>query len=46
MPSERYPDGEHPFLRELPAREARFAAAREEYRLNYGFNTARAYWGA
>ncbi|TQN41687.1 integrase-like protein [Blastococcus colisei] len=33
------------FIRHLPERDRRFAEAREEYLLNYGYNTARAYWG-
>ncbi len=30
---------------ELPERHARFAALREEYLVDFGYNTARAYWG-
>lgn len=33
------------FLRELEERDRRFADAREAYLIDYGYNTARAYWG-
>jgi site-specific recombinase XerD len=41
----RYPEDQSPFRAELPERDRRFAELREEYLLNYGYNTARAYWG-
>lgn len=45
MTSQRYPEDRSTFIRQLPERDQRFAEAREEYLLNYGYNTARAYWG-
>lgn len=43
--SPRYPEGGSPFRGEQPERHRRFAELREEFLLNYGYNTARAYWG-
>lgn len=45
MAEVRYPEDRSTFIRELPERDRRFAEAREEYLLTYGYNTARAYWG-
>lgn len=40
----RYPEDHSPFKAALPERDSRFAAAREEYLIRFGYNTARAYW--
>ena len=40
-----FPKHQSPFREELPARHRRFEEAREEFLLDYGYNTARAYWG-
>lgn len=45
QPPPRYPESEMPVAGELPERWRRFAELREDYLLNYGYNTARAYWG-
>ena len=41
----RFPEDLSPFRQQLPERHARFAEAREDYLLNFTYNTARAYWG-
>lgn len=40
-----YPKEASPFAAELPERKQRFEEAREAFLLDYGYNTARAYWG-
>lgn len=45
MVTARYPEDRSMFLRELEERDLRFAEAREAYLINFGYNTARAYWG-
>jgi site-specific recombinase XerD len=45
MAEVRYPEDHSTFIRELPERDRRFAEAREDYLMNYRYNTARAYWG-
>ncbi|MFV0434097.1 MAG: site-specific integrase [Leucobacter sp.] len=44
MTTERYPDNQMEYAQEIPARWIEFADRREELLLNYGYNTARAYW--
>lgn len=41
----RYPETLMSIAAELPERWLRFAELREEQLLDYGYNTARAYWG-
>lgn len=41
----RYPESVMPMAAELPERWQRFAELREELLLDYGYHTARAYWG-
>jgi site-specific recombinase XerD len=41
----RYPETELPIVAELPEHHERFAELREDYLLQFGYNTARAYWG-
>jgi hypothetical protein len=43
--SQRYPETLMPFAALLPEQERRFAELREDLLLDYGYNTARAYWG-
>lgn len=43
--SERYPESVSPMRAELEERYPRFAELREDCLLEYGYNTARAYWG-
>jgi hypothetical protein len=45
MESVRYPENRSPFRAELEERYERFAQLREDFLLDYGYNTARAYWG-
>jgi site-specific recombinase XerD len=45
MGGSRYPENKSPFRAELDVRDERFAQLREDFLLNYGYNTARAYWG-
>jgi site-specific recombinase XerD len=45
MPGSRYPEVRSLFLAQLPETHRRFAELREDFLLNYGYNTARAYWG-
>lgn len=45
MGSPRYPENQSPFTAELVERYERFAQLREDFLLEYGYNTARAYWG-
>ncbi|GEB96533.1 hypothetical protein CFL01nite_00280 [Corynebacterium flavescens] len=40
----RYPDNEMMFAKPLPDEWLEFADLREDLLLNYGYNTARAYW--
>ena len=40
-----YPDESMPFARTIPEQYERFAQIREDICLDYGYNTARAYWG-
>lgn len=40
----RYPEDRSPQLARLEERYQRFAELREDLLLNYGYNTARAYW--
>lgn len=40
-----YPDKSMPFARTIPEQYERFAQIREDICLDYGYNTARAYWG-
>lgn len=44
MAIDRYPDHRMEFAREVPEEWRRFAELREELLLDYGYNTARAYW--
>lgn len=44
MSSGRYPDDAMPFAPEIPERWQEFADRREALLVNYGYNTARAYW--
>lgn len=44
MPSSRYPDAQMDFAPEIPERWRLFADLREDLLLDYGYNTARAYW--
>ncbi|MBD8478939.1 site-specific integrase [Microbacterium sp. CFBP 8794] len=44
MSSGRYPDDGMPFAPEIPERWREFADRREALLINYGYNTARAYW--
>ena len=39
-----YPDADMPFARSIPETHERFAQIREDICLDYGYNTARAYW--
>lgn len=39
-----YPDTDMPFARSIPETHERFAQIREDICLDYGYNTARAYW--
>lgn len=39
-----YPDADMPFARSIPETYQRFAQIREDICLDYGYNTARAYW--
>ncbi len=41
----RYPEDQMPVAAELPEQQQRFAELREEFLLDFGYNTARAYWG-
>ena len=43
--SSRYPEHLLPIAGEVPETNERFAELREEYLLNFGYHTARAYWG-
>lgn len=43
--STRYPENKSPLRAELEERYERFAQLREDFLLDYGYNTARAYWG-
>ena len=45
MGSVRYPENRSPLRAELEERYPRFARLREDFLLDYGYNTARAYWG-
>ncbi len=45
MASSRYPENQSPLRAELGERYERFAELREDFLLDYGYNTARAYWG-
>ncbi|WP_179377853.1 site-specific integrase [Rhodococcus sp. ACS1] len=45
MGDEYYPDHLLPVIREQEVRYRRFAELREQVLLEYGYNTARAYWG-
>ncbi len=45
MGSSRYPENQSPLRAELEERYERFAQLREDFLLDYGYNTARAYWG-
>jgi hypothetical protein len=45
MSSKRYPENQSPLRAELNERDCRFADAREEFLIDFGYNTARAYWG-
>jgi len=42
--TDRYPDSQMPFAQDIPEAWQRFADRREDLLLNYGYNTARAYW--
>lgn len=44
MPEDRYPDAQMFFAPEVPDRWRMFADLREDVLLDYGYNTARAYW--
>lgn len=44
MGCERYPENLSPFRSQRRERHPRFAELREDFLLDYGFNTARAYW--
>lgn len=44
MAGGRYPDDSMPFAPEIPERWREFADRREALLINYGYNTARAYW--
>lgn len=44
MNEERYPDNSMPFAPEIPKAWQQFADLREDVLLDYGRNTARAYW--
>lgn len=44
MSEPRYPDASMPFAPEIPERWLEFADRREALLINYGHNTARAYW--
>lgn len=41
----RYPEDHCPVIAELPSSHPEFEAAREAFLIDYGINTARAYWG-
>lgn len=45
MTGERYPENHMDFAPEIPERWQEFLDRREALLLNYGYNTARAYWG-
>jgi site-specific recombinase XerD len=45
MVTDRYPDNQMDFAEELPEEALEFADRRESLLLNYGYNTARAYYG-
>jgi site-specific recombinase XerD len=45
VPADRYPENHLPITAELPERHKRFAELREDYLLQFDYNTARAYWG-
>lgn len=45
MDSQRYPENLSPLRAELVERYERFAELREGFLVDYGYNTARAYWG-
>ncbi|MGW0056489.1 site-specific integrase [Nocardia nova] len=45
MADEFYPDHLLPMIRELKVTHRRFSELREKVLLDYGYNTARAYWG-
>ena len=45
MASTRYPENKSPLRAGLEERYERFAQLREDFLLNYEYNTARAYWG-
>ena len=45
MGSVRYPEDRSPFRAELEERYERFAQLREDFLVNYQYETARAYWG-
>lgn len=44
MAQQRYPDYEMPFAHEIPEEWIHFADLREEFLLDYCYNTARCYW--
>lgn len=44
MQQDRYPDVQMEFAPPIPPEWQRFADLREELLLDYGYNTARAYW--
>lgn len=43
-PARRYPTNRMPMAAELPVRDERFDELREEFLVDYTYNTARAYW--
>lgn len=45
MGNVRYPETQMPYAQVLPEQYQHFAKLREELLLDYGHNTARAYWG-
>lgn len=45
MAEARYPKQASLFRPDAPERDRPFEEAREEFLINYGYNTARAYWG-
>ena len=44
MTTERYPDNQMEFAPDVPEHWQEFADRREALLLDYGYNTARAYW--
>lgn len=44
MTTERYPDNQMEFAPDIPEHWQEFADRREALLLDYGYNTARAYW--